>query len=215
MHAHRGSRKNLLGPAADDDDLARRLSTDGRVTAATPPTFLFQTDEDPGVPAENAFSFALACRRHGVPVELHLYERGPHGVGLALGDPQLSTWSSHLRDWLRDRGFLRPGGRAAVKGRITVDGTPVSWGTVTFTPADPLAPVAAARIRHGEFSLPAAHGPVAGPVTIAVTYSAADVPGLETPAGVVAVAEQRPGSGPWRHDFSNGGTEPLTLDISR
>lgn len=213
MHAHRGSRKNLLGPAADDEGLARRLSTDGRVTVATPPTFLFQTDEDAAVPAENAVAFYLACRRHKVPAEFHCYERGPHGVGLALGDPVLSTWSDHLRDWLRDRGFLRPLGRVAVKGRATVGDKPVSWGMVTFASADPLAPVAVARIRNGDFSVDATRGPVAGPAMITVTYSGADAPDRATPTGVVTATERRPGEGPWRHDFSRD-SNPLTLEIA-
>ena len=213
-HTHRGSRKNLLGPAAEDEALARRLSTDTRVTAATPPTFLFQTDEDKGVPAENAVAFYLACRRHGVPAEFHSFERGPHGVGLAAGDPVLSTWSGHLRDWLRDRGFLRPAPRVPAKGKVSVGGRPVSWGEITFTPDDPLAPVAAARIQGGGFAVEKNRGPVAGSVAITVTYSAADVPGLETPLGVVTTTEQRPGAGPWRHDFS-GSVEPLSFDVSR
>lgn len=106
---HRGSRKNLLGPDGDDA-LADRLSTDTRVTPQTPPTFIFQTDEDPSVPAENAIAFYLACRRQKVPVELHVYERGRHGVGLASGDPVLATWSDRLRDWLAVHGFAKESG---------------------------------------------------------------------------------------------------------
>lgn len=102
---HRGSRKNLLGPDGDDA-LAERLSTDTRVTANTPPTFIFQTDADAGVPAENAVAFYLACRRHKVPVELHVYEQGRHGVGLAKDDPVLSTWPDRLHDWLALHGFV-------------------------------------------------------------------------------------------------------------
>ncbi|MGA1617680.1 MAG: alpha/beta hydrolase [Pirellulales bacterium] len=103
-HTHRGSRKNLLGPA-DDDDLAEQLSTDRRVTAETPPTFLFQTDEDTAVPPENAVGFYLACRRAGVPAELHIYQPGRHGVGLAADQPSVSSWPDRLRDWLRETGF--------------------------------------------------------------------------------------------------------------
>jgi acetyl esterase/lipase len=103
---HRGSRQNLLGPA-EEDALADRLSTDTRVTAATPPTFIFQTDEDAGVPAENAVAFYLACRKHKVPAELHVYERGRHGVGLAAGDPVLATWPDRLGDWLKLHGFMK------------------------------------------------------------------------------------------------------------
>ncbi len=213
MHAHRGSRKNLLGPA-DTDELAATLSTERRVTAATPPTFLFQTDEDAGVPAENAVAFYLACRRQGVPAELHSYRRGPHGVGFALGDHVLGGWSDLLRDWLRDRGFFRPVARTAVKGRATVGGVPVSWGMVTFRPDDPLAPVSSARIRNGAFSVDAADGPVVGPVTISVCASTADVPGLDTANGTFVVEEQSPGAGPWRLAIAPDQAE-LDLAVTR
>lgn len=212
-YAHKGSRDNLLGPEPAPD-LARALSTDRRVTEATPPTFLFQTDSDQSVPAENATSFYLACRRHKVPAELHAFEHGPHGLGLALGDPELSHWAEHLAAWLRDRGFLRPGKRVAAAGQATVDGRPVSWGMVAFTPADPLAPVAVARIRDGQFKIDAAHGPVAGPVRITVTYSASDVPDGDSPTGVFTATEARPGAGAWLHDFSVA-DGPLELAISR
>ena len=107
QHTHRGSRKNLLGPA-DNDELAEQLSTDRRVTAETPPTFIFQTDEDTAVPAENAVGFYLACRRSGVPAELHIYQPGRHGVGLATKLPSVSSWSERLNDWLRGQEFFGP-----------------------------------------------------------------------------------------------------------
>jgi dipeptidyl aminopeptidase/acylaminoacyl peptidase len=50
--------------------------------------------------------FYLALRRAGVPAELHIYERGRHGVGLAPDDPVLSSWPQRLADWLRVRGLL-------------------------------------------------------------------------------------------------------------
>ena len=106
-HAHRGSRKNLLGPH-DSDALADQLSTDQRVTKETPPTFLFQTDADSGVPAENAVGFYLACRRAGVPAELHVYQPGRHGIGLATKYPGVATWPDRLRDWLALQGFFKP-----------------------------------------------------------------------------------------------------------
>ena len=59
------------------------------MTADTPPTFLFHTNADTGVVAENSVRFYLALRRAKVPAELHIFENGPHGVGLALGDPAL------------------------------------------------------------------------------------------------------------------------------
>jgi len=104
-HAHKGSRRNLLGDNPDPA-LVENLSNEKQVTARTPPTFLFHTNEDAGVPAENSVLFYLALRRAGVPAELHIYERGRHGVGLAPNDPVLSSWPQRLADWLRVRGLL-------------------------------------------------------------------------------------------------------------
>ncbi len=101
---HQGSRKNLLGDEPDPK-LVEHLSNETQVTAQTPPTFLFLTNADKSVPAENGVLFYLALRKAGVPAELHIYERGPHGVGLAEKDPVLSTWSARLEDWLKLRGL--------------------------------------------------------------------------------------------------------------
>ncbi len=95
--AHKGSAQNLLGPDATAAQL-QALSNANHVTASTPPTFLWHTNQDAGVPPENSISFALACRKHRVPVELHVYEEGGHGVGLADGDkgkpdlPRVAGW---------------------------------------------------------------------------------------------------------------------------
>jgi acetyl esterase/lipase len=102
---HAGSERNLLGDNPDPK-LVEDLSDELRVTATTPPTFLFHTTNDPGVPVENSVRFYLALVKAKVPAEMHLYENGPHGVGLALGDPALSTWPTLLANWLRARGLL-------------------------------------------------------------------------------------------------------------
>jgi acetyl esterase/lipase len=210
---HKGSRKNLLGPS-DNDTLAAQVSTERRVTAKTPPIFLFQTDEDTVVPAENAVSFYLACRKNGVPAELHVYRPGPHGVGLYLGDPVLGTWSQHFRDWLRNQGFLKPSKRTAVSGKVTVNGAAVSWGSVVFTSADSAAPVACARVMRGSFKLDEKSGPVIGKVRLTVSYSAADVPGLDTPDGTATTNEQKPGAGEWTVEIGEN-QKPLELQVTR
>src|SRR5581483_1143028 len=104
-YLHRGSRDNLLGKNPDPA-LIELLSNEKQVTARTPPTFLFHTADDSGVPVENSLMFAEACRRNKVPVELHVYETGRHGVGLAQDNPVLKTWPEMLANWLRARGFL-------------------------------------------------------------------------------------------------------------
>ncbi|HEX8550498.1 MAG TPA: alpha/beta hydrolase [Abditibacteriaceae bacterium] len=103
--AHGGSRNNLLGES-HAEELAASLSNDRNVSPETPPTFLFHTDADAGVPSENSVQFYLALRRAKVPAELHIFETGGHGVGFAPDDAVLSTWPSLLEHWLRGRGAL-------------------------------------------------------------------------------------------------------------
>ncbi len=103
---HQGSKQNLLGPNPDAA-LAKRMSGEFAVTKATPQTFIFQTNEDTVVPAENSLHYFLALRQAGVPAEMHVFEKGPHGVGLAKDDAALSPWSDLLATWLRGRGVIK------------------------------------------------------------------------------------------------------------
>jgi len=105
-YAHRGSMRNLLGDNPDPQ-LAASLSNETQVTPQTPPTFLFHTNSDSGVPAENSVLFYLALRKAGVPAEIHIYERGEHGVGLAPFDPVLSSWPRHLEAWMKLHGWMK------------------------------------------------------------------------------------------------------------
>jgi acetyl esterase/lipase len=102
---HAGSVRNLLGEKPDPA-LIEALSNEKHVTAQTPPTFLFHTTTDAAVPVENSIEFYLAARKAKVPVEMHIFESGPHGVGLAMNDPALSAWPTLLMNWLRARGLL-------------------------------------------------------------------------------------------------------------
>lgn len=104
---HRGSRRNLIGDPPDPR-LIEELSNEKRVTPQTPPTFLFHTNADKGVPSENSVLFYLALRKARVPAELHIYEPGPHGVGLAADDPFLRSWPRRCADWMRLHGWVKP-----------------------------------------------------------------------------------------------------------
>jgi acetyl esterase/lipase len=108
-HTHQGSKKNLLG-ADPDKKLVESLSNEKQVTEKTPPTFLWSTGDDAAVPVENSVLFYLACRKAKVPAELHVYEHGPHGVGLAKDLPGVSVWSEQLAAWLKHRGVLAGAG---------------------------------------------------------------------------------------------------------
>jgi acetyl esterase/lipase len=103
---HQRSKTNLLGDSSDPA-LARSLSTDTQVSSSTPPTFIYQTNADTTVPAENAVMYFLALRRAGVAAELHVFKDGRHGTGLGLADPTLSEWPKLLANWLRAGGFLK------------------------------------------------------------------------------------------------------------
>ena len=104
-YTHKGSRQNLLG-ADPDPKLVDLMSNEKQVTPQTPPCFLVHTADDSAVPVENSIQFVLACRKNKVPVELHLFEHGPHGFGLG-NDPTLKTWPSEAARWLERRGFTR------------------------------------------------------------------------------------------------------------
>ncbi|HEX5472535.1 MAG TPA: alpha/beta hydrolase [Lacipirellulaceae bacterium] len=104
---HRGSRENLLGKMPDPK-LVHNLSNEIQVTPQTPPTFIFQTSEDRTVPAENAVAFFLALHKAGVPAEMHIFQKGKHGVGLAQRVPGSNKWPELCHEWLKVRGLLQP-----------------------------------------------------------------------------------------------------------
>jgi acetyl esterase/lipase len=112
-YGHKGSLRNLLGENPSSE-LVESLSNERQVSKETPPTFLAHTNADAGVPAENALLFALALRKAGVPVELHLFERGQHGLGLGdgiadygvPGEPSFKAWPRLCETWLKNQGFL-------------------------------------------------------------------------------------------------------------
>ena len=110
---HAGSLKNLLGDSPSKEQV-EGLSNERQVTKESPPTFLAHTNADKGVPAENSLLFALALRKAGVPVELHLFEKGPHGLGMGAGwpghdiapDEAFQAWPKLCATWFKGRGFL-------------------------------------------------------------------------------------------------------------
>jgi acetyl esterase/lipase len=104
-YSHRGSVENLLGKSPDSN-LLYSLSNETQVSPNTPPTFIFQTSEDTGVPAENAVSFYLALHKAGVPAEMHIFEKGKHGVGLAKEIPGANQWPALCKEWMKTRGLL-------------------------------------------------------------------------------------------------------------
>jgi acetyl esterase/lipase len=81
------------------------------VTSNAPPTFIYHTSDDQLVAPEGSTRFYEALRRQNVPVEIHIFEHGPHGTGLGDSDPALSSWPHLLQEWMRHRGLLPARGK--------------------------------------------------------------------------------------------------------
>ena len=104
---HMGSRKSLLGENPDAA-LVRLMSSELQVTHETPPTFIAHSTDDKTVPVENALMMYQALRNAAVPVEMHIFDHGGHGFGLAPNDPALSAWPGIAEAWMRRHGWLTP-----------------------------------------------------------------------------------------------------------
>jgi acetyl esterase/lipase len=105
-YTHIGSQRNLLGENATPEEIAA-MSTEKHVRSDSPPTFLWHTSEDEPVPPDNSVQFYLALRKAGVPAELHIFEKGRHGLGLAKDAPGAQAWPQLCHAWLINRGVLK------------------------------------------------------------------------------------------------------------
>ncbi len=92
---HQGSLNNLIGENPPEK-LIDEVACLDHVSEKTSPCFIWHTWEDSGVPVENSLLFASALRKHGVPFELHVYEKGSHGLGLNTDFP----WAQDCIRWL-------------------------------------------------------------------------------------------------------------------
>ena len=110
QYAHRGSFINLLGQNASSE-LLHEMSLEHHVSDKTPPTFIWHTFSDDGVPVENSLLFAQALRKNNIPFELHIYPEGVHGLSLATEDtatdkpeyvsPHVASWINLCKEWLK------------------------------------------------------------------------------------------------------------------
>lgn len=96
--------KNLLGENPTEE-LRLLLSNEKHVTPDTPPAFLWITADDSAVPVENNLMFGTALSENKVPFELHIFESGRHGLGLATDNPNIKPWTQLCELWLKKQGF--------------------------------------------------------------------------------------------------------------
>ncbi len=191
-----------------------------KVSATTPPTFIFHTTEDMVEP-DGVIEWYRALRAAGVETELHLFGGyGPHGSGLTPGDPATGRWPELAAAWMRRNGLLTGKERASVEGMITIDGKPMYIGYVTFTPVDSACdPIACGMVSGwvevGKYQVPAKHGPVPGAYRVEVCHTAL-APSTEpvlmeevryttaSPKGKALVVEIRPGGNTIDFDIRSG-----------
>ncbi len=104
VNAHAGCKVNLLG-RHPDPDLVHLLSTEQQVSKLTPPSFIWTTRDDRGVPFVHSTSFSDALARHNVDHELHVFNHGAHGLGLAGDNYEVHQWIARCQSWLSRIGF--------------------------------------------------------------------------------------------------------------
>ncbi|MEX2381694.1 MAG: alpha/beta hydrolase [Opitutales bacterium] len=96
---HWGSRNNLLGSEASQEDVTL-LSSELQVTGETPPAFLVHADDDAAVVPENSIRYYLALREARVPAEMHIYRNGGHGFGIRPSAGPAAGWADACRRWM-------------------------------------------------------------------------------------------------------------------
>jgi acetyl esterase/lipase len=103
IHAHMPSLNNLLGKDCEND-LLEMMSLEKQVGINTPPAFVWHTFDDPHVPVENALLFSSALRQNGIPFELHIFDKGGHGLSLANEETTSASnpnqIDSHVANWV-------------------------------------------------------------------------------------------------------------------
>lgn len=107
-HMHQSSFANLLGEDAKEE-ACMSMSMDKCVHPSTPPTFLWHTVEDKAVPVENSLIYATALRQYDIPFEMHVYQKGSHGLSLSNTEvaenkdgvlPHVASWMRLCIEWM-------------------------------------------------------------------------------------------------------------------
>ena len=97
--AHVGSISKVSGAEVGSEEYAW-FGLDKHVDTQTPPTFMWHTAEDAGVPVENSLKFAMALSAAQVPFEYHVVPKGGHGMSVCtkeVGTP--SPYNARWMEW--------------------------------------------------------------------------------------------------------------------
>ena len=193
------------------------FDTSLEVTEETPPTFLVHTHTDPTVTPKHSIAFYQALLDAGVSAEMHIFAFGPHGTGLAPGDPDLGQWPGLLHGWLQRQGLLTDAERVEVSGTVMLDGEPLYWGWITLIPEDDRSPPAMSymgRRSEGTFKIAADVGPSPGRYRVEVHRVARDFSAPASGSYSIENAERFTKTSPGGEDIRiQIGTGPNDLKI--
>lgn len=109
---HAGTKNNITA----NGKITAELSIEKRVDSNSSPAFIWHTAEDESVPVENSLLLAGAYRRNKLPFELHVFEKGRHGLSLCTDETcdqteddikvyRTGSWVNLAYSWLQSRGF--------------------------------------------------------------------------------------------------------------
>jgi acetyl esterase/lipase len=104
LHYEHEYNKNLLGPNPTHE-LRVLLSNELHVNSETPPAFMWITADDQNIQTGHNLLFAQALSDHHIPFEMHIFESGKHGLGLAKDHPSAKHWTTLCELWLEKNGF--------------------------------------------------------------------------------------------------------------
>lgn len=71
-----------------------------------PPLFIVHARDDPLIPVEKSLEMQSKWKDAGLPVALHVYEKGGHGFGAVKRDQPSDAWMDHFEYWLMDQGWI-------------------------------------------------------------------------------------------------------------
>lgn len=97
---HMGSRNSLIGKDGDAG-LVEFYSNEKQVSAATPPAFLVLADDDKAVVPQNSIAFYAALKSHGIPAEMHIFQKGGHGFGMRKNGIAADQWPDLFKAWMQ------------------------------------------------------------------------------------------------------------------
>lgn len=94
-----GTRPNLLGKNPSSTEIYS-FSADKQVTANTPPTIIFASDNDHSVSPTHSTMYYNILKKNGVPSTLYVFPKGDHGWGMIKTFEYYEQSLSLLKMWL-------------------------------------------------------------------------------------------------------------------